>query len=305
MSFSNALNQNGTGIITSDGDGTYTYSTTTDNRILRGDTANNLQDSGVSIDDSNNISGGTWQGTAVAATYGGTGQNTSASTGVAQVSSGTWSVSTALADGTTATTQSSNDNSTKVATTAYVDAAAGGGGAWTYISSATASASASLTFTSGIDSTYNVYMFTFDYILPATDQVYLSCRTSTDAGSTWDSGASDYSYESMYVAGAVGVNSSAGTGTVILTGGGAAGNNPGNASNEGIVGRFFLYNPSDITHYKLLEGNFTWSSSVSNNISAFASMTRESTGDIDGVQFFMSSGNISSGTIRMYGLTKS
>ncbi len=54
-------------------------------------------------------------------TAGGTGLSTSASTGVAQVSSGTWSVSTALANGTTATTQSAADNSTKVATTAYSD----------------------------------------------------------------------------------------------------------------------------------------------------------------------------------------
>ena len=56
-------------------------------------------------------------------TNGGTGQNTSASTGVAQVNSGTWSVSTALSNGTTATTQSALENSTKVATTAYVDSA--------------------------------------------------------------------------------------------------------------------------------------------------------------------------------------
>lgn len=57
------------------------------------------------------------------ANNGGTGQNTSSSTGVAQVNSGTWSVSTALSNGTTATTQSALDNSTKVATTAYVDSA--------------------------------------------------------------------------------------------------------------------------------------------------------------------------------------
>lgn len=56
-----------------------------------------------------------------AAKQGGTGQDTSAATGVAQVSAGTWSVNTALANGTTATTQSASDNSTKVATTAYVD----------------------------------------------------------------------------------------------------------------------------------------------------------------------------------------
>jgi hypothetical protein len=59
----------------------------------------------------------------VANTNGGTGQNTSASTGVAQVAAGAWSVSTAIANATTATTQSGGDNSTKLATTAYVDGA--------------------------------------------------------------------------------------------------------------------------------------------------------------------------------------
>ncbi len=54
-------------------------------------------------------------------TNGGTGQDTHTSTGLAQVASGVWSVSTALANGTTATTQSQADGSTKVATTSYVD----------------------------------------------------------------------------------------------------------------------------------------------------------------------------------------
>lgn len=66
---------------------------------------------------------GVWNGTTIGATYGGTGIDSSASTGIAQVASGTWSVSTALANGTTATTQSAGDNSTKVATTAYVNSA--------------------------------------------------------------------------------------------------------------------------------------------------------------------------------------
>ena len=66
------------------------------------------------------IGTGTWQGTKIGDAYGGTNADSSASTGVAQVNSGTWSFSTALANGTTATTQASSDNSTKVATTAYV-----------------------------------------------------------------------------------------------------------------------------------------------------------------------------------------
>lgn len=72
------------------------------------------------------IGTGVWQGTAIANTYGGTGQNSSGSTGIAQVSGGTWSFSTALANGTTATTQSLGDNTTKAATDAFVIANAGG-----------------------------------------------------------------------------------------------------------------------------------------------------------------------------------
>ena len=53
-------------------------------------------------------------------TSGCTGIDSHTSTGVAQVASGTWSVSTALANGTTATTQTAGDNTTKLATDAFV-----------------------------------------------------------------------------------------------------------------------------------------------------------------------------------------
>ena len=47
--------------------------------------------------------------------------------GIVQASGGALSASTVLPDGTTAVTQSPNDNSTKLATTAYADAAGGTG----------------------------------------------------------------------------------------------------------------------------------------------------------------------------------
>lgn len=72
------------------------------------------------------VTTGTWTATKIGTAYGGTNADSSASTGVAQVSAGTWSWSTALANGTTATTQAANDNSTKVATTAYADAIVSG-----------------------------------------------------------------------------------------------------------------------------------------------------------------------------------
>jgi trimeric autotransporter adhesin len=66
------------------------------------------------------ITSGTWNGSVIGSAYGGLGANESAATGVVQFSSGASSVSTALANGTTATTQSESDTSTKVATDAFV-----------------------------------------------------------------------------------------------------------------------------------------------------------------------------------------
>lgn len=69
------------------------------------------------------ITTGTWNATKIAQAYGGTNIDSSVSTGVAQVAAGTWSVSTALPSTTTATTQTAGDNSTSVATDAFVTTA--------------------------------------------------------------------------------------------------------------------------------------------------------------------------------------
>jgi FlaG/FlaF family flagellin (archaellin) len=59
-------------------------------------------------------------------------------------------------------------------------------GSLTHISTATASASASIEFTSGIDSTYKEYIFYFVDIHPATDDTHLQFNFSTDGGSNYN-----------------------------------------------------------------------------------------------------------------------
>lgn len=102
------------------------------------------------------IATGTWNGTSISTAKGGTGTSSAASTGVAQVSSGAWSWSTALANGTTATKQSALDNSTKVATTSYVDSAVSAGGLQSSISTTTFSYASSTTLTNITGMTANV-----------------------------------------------------------------------------------------------------------------------------------------------------
>ena len=48
------------------------------------------------------------------------------------------------------------------------------GGSWTKISSVTASSSATISFTSGLDSTYDVYCFKFINLHPANNNAYLT-----------------------------------------------------------------------------------------------------------------------------------
>ena len=53
--------------------------------------------------------------------------------------------------------------------TGLVKASSGGGGVWNLILTQTASSSATISFTSGIDSTYDEYVFTFINLHPETD----------------------------------------------------------------------------------------------------------------------------------------
>ena len=59
------------------------------------------------------------------------------------------------------------------------------GGSMTFISSLTASNSAALEFTSGIDSTYNEYQFWMINICPASANVHFKWQFSTDGGSSY------------------------------------------------------------------------------------------------------------------------
>src|SRR5210317_170689 len=63
--------------------------------------------------------------------------------------------------------------------------ASGFGGSLNFISKATASSSASIEFTSGIDSTYKEYVFYLVNIHPQ-NEVFLTFNLSTDGGSNYN-----------------------------------------------------------------------------------------------------------------------
>jgi hypothetical protein len=60
------------------------------------------------------------------------------------------------------------------------------GGTLVLLSTQTASASATISFTTGLDSTYDEYIFKFIDIHPATDSVGFQFNMSTDGGSNYN-----------------------------------------------------------------------------------------------------------------------
>lgn len=177
-------------------------------------------------------------------------------------------------------------------------AAAGGGGGLVFLASATAAASATLDFTTGIDSTYNNYAFVLNDIQTNVDGGTVTIYTSSDGGATWDGGASDYSVMRNDFSGSsvdVTTVDSASYITAVTT--------CGNATEEVLNGIMYLYNPSETVEYKTFQGNFSYRTPAAALKQCIFTAQRKSTADIDGVRF-TTSGNTVSGTIKLYGITK-
>lgn len=168
------------------------------------------------------------------------------------------------------------------------------------LSTATASNSSSLDFTSVMDSTlYSGYVAQLLDILPATNAALLSIRLSTNNGSSYDAGTN-------YIAG--NANYQANTAT-------PSWNLAGTATGTGIpisialsnsvarcIGNAWIYTGAGFAQ---VIANTT---AIAND--AASKFFQQSTGDWNGggvanaVRFLMSSGNITSGSIRLYGIRK-
>ena len=177
-------------------------------------------------------------------------------------------------------------------------------GALTLIQTQTASSSANISFTSGIDSTYDSYVFKFYNIHPATNNVNFEFNGSTDGGSNYNVTKTS-SYIEVY-------HDEADTDTALqyssahdlaqstsfqrlVTG-------IGNDNDQGNSGTLTIYNPSSTTFVKhfisnmnrTYHGDFTGQDLVAGYFNT--------TNALNSFQFKMSSGNTDSGTIKMYGV---
>ena len=179
------------------------------------------------------------------------------------------------------------------------------GGGMTLISEQTASSSANLSFTSGIDSTYDEYVFKFIDIHPATDNTKLSFQASTDTGSSYgvtitstrfytfhreNDDTPELAYDGSEDL-AQSTNFQNVTGAI------------GNGNDEAGSGFVRIFNPSSTTFVKHFIADANSYHGLGGSLRAFTAGYYNSTSALDAVQFKMSSGNIDSGVIKLYGIS--
>jgi len=185
------------------------------------------------------------------------------------------------------------------------------GGGMTLISEQTASSSATIDFTSGIDDTYDSYVFKFINMHPATDQVGFQFNMSIDSGSNYNvtktttvfigyHNEADNAADLFYNGDNDLAQSTAYQNLIFPT---LSNDNDSNTS-----GTLTLYNPSSTTFVKhfisrlnctVEETGGTDPYTEDVNVAGYGNTTSA----VNAVQFKMSSGNIDSGTIKMYGVS--
>jgi hypothetical protein len=177
--------------------------------------------------------------------------------------------------------------------------------ALTLISTHTASASATLDITSGIDSTYDSYEFHFVNMHPATDNVEFSFQVNAAGASGFNETITSTAIDTYHNE-ADGATSLAYNGALDQAQGTAYQKliyGVGADSDQSCSGVVTLYAPASTTYVKHFvtntnssySGNYTMQNLMAGYINVTAA--------IDEISFKFSSGNIDAGTIKMFGVS--
>ena len=171
------------------------------------------------------------------------------------------------------------------------------------LATVTASSSATLSFTSNIDSTYNIYKFRFINIHGSEDRKHLLINFR-DGGSNFDATKTTTFFQASHKEDNSEAQVSYNTSGDLAQSTSAANLDRfvGSDADQHICGELFLFDPSSTTFVKHFIARSATIEGNDSTQDAFLAGYCNVTAAIDGVQFSMSSGNIDSGTIEMYGI---
>ena len=175
----------------------------------------------------------------------------------------------------------------------------------TLITTNTLSSSANSAFTSGIDSTYKLYIFKFLNIHPASDDEYFQFQANASGQSGYNEtmtttffkarhSESDVTADLLYTD----VDQAEGTAYQPLN----MQTSDVNGDDESLSGTLWLFNPSNTTYVKHFYSRTASVQETPLFNDTFVAGYFNVTAAITNIDFKMSSGNMDAGTIKMYGV---
>jgi len=182
-----------------------------------------------------------------------------------------------------------------------------GGGTLVLLSTQTASASASISFTSGIDSTYDEYIFKFINIHADTHGSHFQFNLSTDGGSNYNVTKTTTHFRAYHSEDDTGsglgyratedLAQSTSDQILVLE--------LGTDNDCNCAGYLHLFAPSSTTYVKHFLARGIVDQTNNTCRETYTAGYANTTSAINAIRFQMSSGNIDDGIIKMYGLVKS
>tara|TARA_R100001244_G_scaffold49115_1_gene43566 strand:- start:231 stop:821 length:591 start_codon:yes stop_codon:yes gene_type:complete len=179
--------------------------------------------------------------------------------------------------------------------------ASSAGGVWNLILTQTASASATIDFTSGLDSTYDEYVFKFISIHPASNGTILGFQGGGSYNETITSASFRASHDEAdsgtSLAYRTDEQQSQGTAFQAIT------INTGNDNDQSLSGYLRLFAPSStvfVKHFMTETSSYKDDDEI---LHFFTAGYFNTTSAIAQIQFKLNSGNIDAGTISLYGIT--
>ena len=182
-------------------------------------------------------------------------------------------------------------------------------GAMTHIKTLTASSSGTIQFQDGssgvtLDNTYKEYVFKIFNMNPATDNHIFEFQANASGGSGYNETITSATWRAYHSEGGSSaleyvVNDDLAQGTDHQH----LANGVGNGGDEGLNGELRLFDPSNTTFVKHFVARCTFYEAGDMNVDFFTAGYINTTSAIDEIQFRMASGNIDSGTFKLYGIT--
>ena len=195
---------------------------------------------------------------------------------------------------------------------ANISAIPGAAKSLTHIKTLTASSSSTLSFVDGsndvvFDNTYPIYVIKFINIHPATDQPTFQFNLSADGGSNYNVTKTSSYFRAHHNEGdtetILGYDTSLdlaqSTGNQIIT------SAVGGDNDQCMNGTLFIFNPSSTTFVKHFIGHSLIAEGSNFMRDDYYAGYGNTTSAVNAISFQMSSGNIETGTIKLYGLKDS